>query len=343
MSAINTTVTTETRDDKITHTDDILEIHNLKKHFPIKTGVLQRITGYVKAVDGISFKVKKGETFGIVGESGCGKSTVARNIIRLDKPSAGNIFYKGKDISNLPESELRKSVRRDIQMIFQDPFGSLNPRKTLGSILEEPYKVHSMYSKKERREKIEALLDTVGLEESFTNRYPHEFSGGQRQRIAIARTLTTQPDLIVADEPVSALDVSIQAQIVNLLEDLQEKFDLTYIFISHDLSVVRHICDRVGVMYLGNMMELADKNQLYSYPLHPYTQSLLSAIPRTRSKGRPPRERIILKGEIPSPSNPPKGCVFHTRCPMAFDECMHKVPEFKEHKPGHFVACHLYK
>lgn len=320
----------------------LLELQDLKKHFPIKSGLLQKTVGHIKAVDGINLKVNKGETLGIVGESGCGKSTVGRTIIRLYEPTDGKVIFNGKDISHLSESDLRKDVRKNIQMIFQDPFASLNPRKTLRSIIREPLDTHHIYRGKERDERVESLLEKVGLNASFINRYPHEFSGGQRQRIGIARTLALNPEMIIADEAVSALDVSIQAQIINLMEDLQEEFGLTYIFISHDLSVVRHISDRVGVMYLGKMMELASKNELYAEPLHPYTQALLSAVPIPRKKGVMKRERIILKGELPSPSNPPKGCVFHTRCPAAFDLCKQVNPDFTEVKGNHFVACHLY-
>lgn len=263
-------------------------------------------------------------------------------MIRLYKPTEGQILFKGQDISSLSEESLRKSVRKNIQMVFQDPFASLNPRKTLRSIIKEPFNTHHMYSMKERNEKVEELLARVGLHPSFANRYPHEFSGGQRQRIGIARALTLNPELIIADEPVSALDVSIQAQVINLMEELQEEFNLTYLFISHDLSVVRHISDRVGVMYLGKMMELTDKHELYDNPLHPYTQALLSSVPVTRKKGAVKRERIVLKGELPSPANPPKGCVFHTRCPAAKAICKEQIPEFKEAAPNHFVACHLY-
>ncbi|WP_102261859.1 ABC transporter ATP-binding protein [Mesobacillus jeotgali] len=320
----------------------LLELQDVKKHFPIKSGLLQKTVGHIKAVDGINLKVNKGETLGIVGESGCGKSTVGRTIIRLYEPTDGKIILNGRDISHLSESELRKDVRKNIQMIFQDPFASLNPRKTLRSIIREPLDTHHLYKSKERDEKVEILLEKVGLNASFINRYPHEFSGGQRQRIGISRALALNPELIVADEAVSALDVSIQAQIINLMEDLQAEFGLTYIFISHDLSVVRHISDRVGVMYLGKMMELASKKEIYAEPLHPYTQALLSAVPVPRKKGAIKRERIILKGELPSPANPPKGCVFHTRCPAAFDLCKQVNPDFKEVKNNHFVACHLY-
>jgi oligopeptide/dipeptide ABC transporter ATP-binding protein len=322
--------------------ETLLELQDLKKHFPIKAGLLQKTVGHIKAVDGINLKVNKGETLGIVGESGCGKSTVGRTIIRLYEPTDGKIIFNGQDISHLSEGDLRKDVRKNIQMIFQDPFASLNPRKTLRSIIREPLDTHHIYKGKERDAHVEGLLEKVGLNASFINRYPHEFSGGQRQRIGIARTLALNPELIIADEAVSALDVSIQAQIINLMEDLQEEFGLTYIFISHDLSVVRHISDRVGVMYLGKMMELASKKELYAEPLHPYTQALLSAVPVPRKKGVMKRERIILKGELPSPANPPKGCVFHTRCPAAFDLCKQVNPDFKEVKSNHFVACHLY-
>lgn len=322
--------------------ETILELKDVKKYFPIRSGFFQRKVGDIKAVDGVSFSLKRGETLGIVGESGCGKSTAGRMMIRLYKPTDGRILFKGQDISGLSEEKLRKSVRKNIQMVFQDPFASLNPRKTLRSIIKEPFQTHHMYSMSERNERVEELLAKVGLHPSFANRYPHEFSGGQRQRIGIARALTLNPELIIADEPVSALDVSIQAQVINLMEELQEEFNLTYLFISHDLSVVRHISDRVGVMYLGKMMELTDKHELYGNPLHPYTQALLSSVPVTRKKDAVKRERIILKGELPSPANPPKGCVFHTRCPMAKPICKEQIPAFEEAAPGHYVACHLY-
>ncbi|TWO91621.1 dipeptide ABC transporter ATP-binding protein [Bacillus velezensis] len=322
--------------------ETILELKDVKKYFPIRSGFFQRKVGDIKAVDGVSFSLKRGETLGIVGESGCGKSTAGRTMIRLYKPTDGRILFKGQDISGLSEEKLRKSVRKNIQMVFQDPFASLNPRKTLRSIIKEPFQTHHMYSMSERNEQVEELLAKVGLHPSFANRYPHEFSGGQRQRIGIARALTLNPELIIADEPVSALDVSIQAQVINLMEELQDEFNLTYLFISHDLSVVRHISDRVGVMYLGKMMELTDKHELYGNPLHPYTQALLSSVPVTRKKDAVKRERIILKGELPSPANPPKGCVFHTRCPMAKPICKEQIPAFEEAAPGHYVACHLY-
>ncbi len=321
----------------------LLEVVNLKKHFPIKSGVLQQTQGYTKAVDGINLRVKKGETFGIVGESGCGKSTAGRTIIRLYEPTSGKIIFKGNDITNEPERRLRSMIRKDMQMIFQDPYASLNPRKTLQTTLAAPLKAHKVYKNKlEQIDDIKNILDVVGLNPSYINRYPHEFSGGQRQRVGIARALLLRPDLIIADEPVSALDVSIQAQIINLMQELQREFQLTYIFISHDLSVVRYICDRVGVMYLGNMMEQADKEELFTNPLHPYTQALMSAVPVLKRKGTVQREKIILQGDMPSSSNPPKGCVFHTRCPVAMPICKEVVPQFNEMKENHHVACHLY-
>ncbi|WP_062109327.1 ABC transporter ATP-binding protein [Bacillus niameyensis] len=321
--------------------ENLLEIRQLKKFFPIRAGIFQTTVGHVKAVDGVSFFVKKGETLGIVGESGCGKSTIGRTVIRLYKPSSGKIIFKNQDITRMRESDLRTHIRKDIQMIFQDPYASMNPRKTLKSILKEPLATHGLLDD-HSDDRIAELLNRVGLSPSYMNRYPHEFSGGQRQRIGIARALALNPELIIADEAVSALDVSIQAQIINLLEDLQAEFDLTYIFISHDLSVVRHISDRVAVMYLGNMMEIAPKSTIYEEPLHPYTKALLSAVPVPRKKGMAKRERIVLKGEIPSPANPPTGCVFHTRCPFAMDICKQTTPIFQELKPDHFVACHLY-
>src|SRR5699024_903131 len=289
------------------------------------------------------FGIKKGETLGVVGESGCGKSTAGRTIIRLEKPTDGSIIYKGQDISHARESELRKVVRKEIQMIFQDPYASLNPRKTLGSTLIEPLNAHNILNnKKERLDRVKELLETVGFNSSYTNRYPHQFSGGQRQRIGIARALALNPELIIADEAVSALDVSIQAQVINLMQKLQEELGLTYLFISHDLSVVRHISDRVAVMYLGKIMEIAEKDSLYADPMHPYTQALLSAVPEPLQKGVQRRERIILKGDIPNPANPPKGCVFSTRCPAVMDICKEVSPKLKEEDTDHFVACHLY-
>ncbi|PFA63326.1 dipeptide/oligopeptide/nickel ABC transporter ATP-binding protein [Bacillus sp. AFS015802] len=320
-------------------TEPLLKVENLKKHFPITGGILGRPVSSVKAVDGVSFTVNKGETLGIVGESGCGKSTTGRMLMRLIDPSEGKVTFEDRELTSLSNSEMRK-IRREMQMVFQDPFASLNPRHTVEKILEEPLKVHGMGSAKERKERVHELLNIVGLSSYHAKRYPHQFSGGQRQRIGIARALMTKPKLIIADEPVSALDVSIQSQVLNLMQDLQKEFGLTYIFIAHDLGVVRHISDRVGVMYLGKMVELSDSENLYEKPLHPYTQALLSAVPVPDPDFE--RETILLQGDIPSPSNPPSGCTFHTRCPHATEICKQKVPEFKEHQPGHYVACHLY-
>ncbi|MEL3973989.1 dipeptide ABC transporter ATP-binding protein [Rossellomorea oryzaecorticis] len=320
-------------------TEPLLKVENLKKHFPITGGILGRPVSSVKAVDGVSFTVNKGETLGIVGESGCGKSTTGRMLMRLIDPSEGRVTFEDRELTSLPNSEMRK-IRREIQMVFQDPYASLNPRHTVEKILEEPLKVHGMGSAKERKKRVHELLNIVGLSSYHAKRYPHQFSGGQRQRIGIARALMTKPKLIIADEPVSALDVSIQSQVLNLMQDLQKEFELTYIFIAHDLGVVRHISDRVGVMYLGKMVELSDSEKLYEKPLHPYTQALLSAVPIPDPDFK--RETMLLQGDIPSPSNPPSGCTFHTRCPHATEVCKQKVPEFKEHQPGHYVACHLY-
>ncbi|MFC7785000.1 MULTISPECIES: ABC transporter ATP-binding protein [unclassified Rossellomorea] len=320
-------------------TEPLLKVENLKKHFPITGGILGRPVSSVKAVDGVSFTVNKGETLGIVGESGCGKSTTGRMLMRLIDPSEGKVTFEDRELTSLSNSEMRK-IRREMQMVFQDPFASLNPRHTVEQILEEPLKVHGMGSAKERKKRVHELLNIVGLSSYHAKRYPHQFSGGQRQRIGIARALMTNPKLIIADEPVSALDVSIQSQVLNLMQDLQKEFGLTYIFIAHDLGVVRHISDRVGVMYLGKMVELSNSETLYEKPLHPYTQALLSAVPVPDPDFK--RETILLQGDIPSPSNPPSGCTFHTRCPHATEICKQKVPEFKEHQPGHYVACHLY-
>ncbi|NMH69195.1 dipeptide ABC transporter ATP-binding protein [Bacillus sp. RO3] len=320
-------------------TEPLLKVENLKKHFPITGGILGRPVSSVKAVDGVSFTVNKGETLGIVGESGCGKSTTGRMLMRLIDPSDGKVTFEDRELTSLSNSEMRK-IRREMQMVFQDPFASLNPRHTVEKILEEPLKVHGMGSAKERKERVHELLNIVGLSSYHAKRYPHQFSGGQRQRIGIARALMTKPKLIIVDEPVSALDVSIQSQVLNLMQDLQKEFGLTYIFIAHDLGVVRHISDRVGVMYLGKMVELSTSETLYEKPLHPYTQALLSAVPVPDPDFK--RETILLQGDIPSPSNPPSGCTFHTRCPHATEICKQKVPEFKEHQPGHYVACHLY-
>src|SRR5215211_787508 len=318
----------------------LLSVKNLKMHFPITQGIiLQKQVGSVKAVDDVSFDIKQGETLGLVGESGCGKSTTGRAILQLYKPTAGSVEFNGRNLVTLKSGEMRR-MRREVQMIFQDPYASLNPRMTVGSIIGEPLEIHNLAKGRAKTERVQELLRTVGLNPYFANRYPHEFSGGQRQRIGIARALAANPDFIVADEPVSALDVSIQAQIVNLLEDLQEQFGLTYLFIAHDLSVVKHISDRVAVMYLGKIAELAGRNELYENPLHPYTKALLSAVPVPDPSVEQKRERIILTGDVPSPLRPPPGCVFHTRCPIAIDECRERIPEWREVQPDHWVACH---
>jgi oligopeptide transport system ATP-binding protein len=319
----------------------ILQVSNLKKYFPITSGiVIQRHVGDVKAVDDVSFHVYKGETLGLVGESGCGKSTTGRTVLQLYRPTAGTVQFEGIELSTLKGEDLRK-MRRRMQMIFQDPYASLNPRMTVGRIIAEPLQVHRVLAgSKERQERVEYLMGKVGLNPYFINRYPHEFSGGQRQRIGIARALALDPALIVADEPISALDVSIQAQVVNLMEELQEELGLTYLFIAHDLSMVRHICDRVAVMYLGKIVEVAETEELYTNPLHPYTQALLSAVPVPDPMVEQQRKRIILKGDVPSPINPPKGCNFNTRCPVAVDVCFGEDPQLKEVKPEHWVACY---
>ncbi len=317
----------------------LLNVENLMMHFPIKRGVFQRTVGYVHAVDGVSFDIRKGETLGLVGESGCGKSTTGRTILQLYKPTAGHVYFDNTDLTTIKGEELRV-LRRKMQMIFQDPYASLNPRMTVEEIVGEPLIVHNLAKGREVREKVKDLLGLVGLNPAYVDRYPHEFSGGQRQRIGVARALSLQPDLIVCDEPISALDVSIQAQVVNLLEDLQAKFGLTYLFIAHDLSMVRHISDRVAVMYLGVIMELAVRRDLYEHPLHPYTQALLSAVPIPDPVVEETRKRIILTGDVPSPINPPSGCRFRTRCPIAAQICAEQKPEFRELLPDHFVACH---
>ena len=318
----------------------LLRVENLKVHFPIRRGVLQRQVGAVKAVDGVSFEVRKGETLGLVGESGCGKSTTGRAILQLYRPTAGRVFFEGEDLTALRGEDLRRKRRR-MQMIFQDPYASLNPRQTVAEIVGEPLEVHGISSGKERDDQVQNLLRIVGLNPQYSKRFPHEFSGGQRQRIGIARSLALSPSLIVCDEPISALDVSIQAQVVNLLEDLQRELGLTYLFIAHDLSMVRHISDRVAVMYLGHLMEMTERNELYHNPLHPYTQALLSAVPVPDPYVEERRQRIILSGDPPSPANPPKGCPFNTRCPLAMDICRDKEPEWRAVSPGHQVACHL--
>jgi oligopeptide transport system ATP-binding protein len=317
----------------------LLKVENLKKFFPIRQGMFARHVGDVKAVDDVSFELYEGETLGIVGESGCGKSTTGRAIMRLHEPTEGTVIFNGVELTKLNSEEMRKA-RRDIQMVFQDPYASLNPRHTVGKILEEPLIVHGIGNAAERKQKVHEYLEIVGLNAYHAKRYPHQFSGGQRQRIGIARALMTNPKLIIADEPVSALDVSIQAQVLNLMQKLQEDLKLTYIFIAHDLGVVRHISDRVGVMYLGRLVELSESESLYNEPLHPYTQALLSAVPIPDPQFE--REQIILKGDIPSPSNPPLGCAFHTRCPLAMERCKQDVPVLREVKIGHSVACHLY-
>ena len=318
----------------------LLEVKDLKMYFPVTAGIIfQRKIADVKAVDGVTFSIMKGETLGLVGESGCGKTTTGRAILQLYKPTQGNIIFEGRDLTQLSGSEMR-AMRRKIQVIFQDPYGSLNPRMTCGDIVGEPLTVHKLTTNKgEYRDRVAELLEVVGLNPYMGDRYPHEFSGGQRQRIGIARALAVNPSFIVCDEPVSALDVSIQAQVINLLEDLQERFGLTYLFIAHDLSVVRHISDRVAVMYLGHIVELADRNELYENPLHPYTKALLSAVPIPDPAIEATRERIILTGDVPSPMNPPPGCVFHTRCPVMIDDCQLEMPELREVEPNHWVAC----
>ena len=318
--------------------DVLLKITGLKKYFPITRGVFQRHVGDIKAVDGVSFGIHRGETLGLVGESGCGKSTTGRTILQLYRPTAGEIYLDGVNLADLKGSKLQH-MRRRMQMIFQDPYASLNPRMTVGSIIGEPLEIYKMAKGDDKKRRVEELLRLVGMNPYFASRYPHEFSGGQRQRIGVARALALQPDFMVCDEPIAALDVSIQAQVVNLLEELQERFNLTYLFIAHDLSMVRHISDRVAVMYLGKIVELTDRNTLYTSPLHPYTVALLSAVPIPDPVIEEQRQRIILEGDVPSPANPPKGCNFNTRCPVAQDTCFEVEPEFEEIEPGHWVAC----
>jgi oligopeptide transport system ATP-binding protein len=316
----------------------LLEVENLKKYFPVRGGIFGKTTAHVKAVDGVSFTLRKGETLGLVGESGSGKSTTGRAILRLIEPSGGRVRFDGQDVLTLGKKDLR-ALRRRMQIIFQDPYASLNPRMTVGSIVGEPFAIHKIASGEERAHRVEALLMRVGLSADQMRRYPHEFSGGQRQRIGVARALALNPEFIIGDEPVSALDVSVQAQVINLLEDLQKEFGLSYLIIAHDLSVVRHISHRIAVMYLGKIVEIADNEALYGDPLHPYTEALLSAVPVPDPRRK--RKRIVLMGDIPSPINPPSGCVFHTRCPIAEDRCKTELPELRTLPDGRMLACHL--
>ncbi|MFO7942668.1 MAG: dipeptide ABC transporter ATP-binding protein [Bacillota bacterium] len=321
--------------------DDLVVVKNLKKYFPITGGVFSRIVGFVKAVDDVSFTIKPGETLGLVGESGCGKTTTGRVLLRLLEATDGTVEFEGKDIFSLDREDMRR-LRRDMQIVFQDPYASLNPRMTVGDIIGEPLEIHGVARGKEKDDRVRSLLETVGLRGMHARRYPHEFSGGQRQRIGVARALALNPKLIVCDEPVSALDVSIQSQVLNLLEDLQTEFDLTYLFIAHDLSVVRHISDRVAVMYLGQLVELAEQGELFQNAAHPYTQALLSAIPIADPKVQRSRQRIVLEGDVPSPSNPPSGCHFRTRCQYAMPICAEEKPAWKDIGGEHFVACWLH-
>jgi len=318
--------------------ETLVEVNNLVKYFPVRAGLLQRVVNHVKAVDDVSFFVKKGEALGMVGESGCGKTTVGRTMLRLIEPTSGSVKFEGKDVFSLPSAEL-KIVRRDMQIIFQDPYASLDPRVPIGESVMEGLHIHKIGTRKERVDIMLETLKKVGLEDYHARRYPHEFSGGQRQRIGIARALALRPSFIVCDEPVSALDVSIQSQVLNILKDLQAEFGLTYLFIAHNLSVVEHVSDRVAVMYLGKMVEMTTREELFRNPLHPYTKALMSAIPIPNPRLK--RQRVILKGDVPSPLNPPKGCRFHPRCPVAIEKCSQEEPQFKQASPEHFVACWL--
>jgi oligopeptide/dipeptide ABC transporter ATP-binding protein len=317
----------------------LVRIENLKKHFPVRIGAYAEHKATVQALNGVSFNIHQGETLGLVGESGCGKSTAGQTILQLHRPTSGKVYYRETDITQLKEKQLR-TLRPKMQIIFQDPYSTLNPRMTVGAAIAEPMQVHHLVPNNNQADKVAELLRIVGLNPSYGNRYPHEFSGGQRQRICIARALACQPEFIVCDEPISALDVSIQAQVVNLLQDLQEEFGLTYLFIAHDLSVVRHISDRIAVMYLGQLVELAQKEALFERPYHPYTQALLSAVPKPDPKYEKKRERIVLTGDVPSPINPPTGCRFHPRCPLASEMCTKEAPKWNEITPGRWIACH---
>lgn len=322
--------------------ETIVQIKNLKKYFPIRRGVFQRVVGHVHAVDGVSFDIYKQETLGLVGESGCGKTTLGRTILLLHKPTDGEIYFQGQELTTLSREELRV-MRKKMQIVFQDPFSALNPRMTVGAIVGEPLMIHNKTSREERTKRVQELLELVGLDPKHITRFPHEFSGGQRQRIVVARALALNPTFIVADEPITSLDVSIQAQVINLLEDLQAQLGLTYLFVTHDLSMVRHLCDRVAVMYLGKIVEIAPVNDLYVTPEHPYTRALLSAIPIPDPEVEKTRQRTILEGDVPNPANPPKGCNFNTRCPLAFERCFKEEPVLEKVSDGHEVACFAFE